>query len=116
MTTSLLTFLEHDMGHDEGTRLTRTRHGRMELLARYLPAPPARILDVGGGTGVHAIWLAERGYEVHLIDPVPLHVERARVYNRFTVAEGDARDLAQPDCSADVVLLLGPPVSPRRVG
>lgn len=48
----------------EGTsqlELLRTQ----ELLVRYLPPPPAVVLDVGGGPGVHACWLARRGYEVH---------------------------------------------------
>src|SRR4030095_14141533 len=47
------------------------------LLERYLSAPPAVVADVGGGPGRYAVWLAERGYRVHLIDPVPLHVEQA---------------------------------------
>src|SRR4051794_38229596 len=53
-----------------------------ELLARHLPAQPAIVLDVGGAAGVHALWLARRGYEVHLIDPVPLHVEQATQASR----------------------------------
>jgi len=36
------------------------------LLERYLPAPPARVLDVGGAAGVYASWLATRGYDAHL--------------------------------------------------
>lgn len=43
-----------------------------------LPAPPSRVLDVGGGTGVHARRLVARGYRVHLIDVVPDHVDQAR--------------------------------------
>src|SRR5207244_1686768 len=43
-----------------------------ELLLRHLPPPHARVLDVGGGSGPYACWLAERGYEVTLLDPVPL--------------------------------------------
>lgn len=27
------------------------------------------------GQGPYAVWLAARGYDVHLIDPAPLHVE-----------------------------------------
>ena len=50
----------------------------MELLDRLLPGPPARLLDVGGGPGTYAAPLARRGYRVHLVDPVPLHVEQAR--------------------------------------
>src|SRR5262249_2353751 len=48
------------------------------LLERYPPGAPAVVADVGGGPGRYAVWLAERGYRVHLIDPVPLHVEQAR--------------------------------------
>ena len=35
------------------------------------------ILDVGGGAGVYALPLAADGYEVHLIDAIPLLVEQA---------------------------------------
>jgi SAM-dependent methyltransferase len=84
--------------------LLRTR----VLLERFLPAPPARVLDVGGGSGVYASWLSGRGYQVHLIDPVPLHREQAAADGRFSVAAGDARSLAEGDSSYDAVLLLGP--------
>lgn len=50
----------------------------LELLERYLPDTPARVLDVGGGTGVYAFELCARGYVVAMIDPVGLHVDRAR--------------------------------------
>jgi 2-polyprenyl-3-methyl-5-hydroxy-6-metoxy-1,4-benzoquinol methylase len=49
-----------------------------ELLLRHLPATPATVIDAGGGAGAYACWLAARGYHVHLIDPVPKHVEQAR--------------------------------------
>jgi SAM-dependent methyltransferase len=80
------------------------------LLSRFLPAPPARVLDVGGAAGVYASWLAGRGYAVHLVDPVPLHVEQAReaAADSFTATLGDARELAEADASHDAVLLLGP--------
>jgi ubiquinone/menaquinone biosynthesis C-methylase UbiE len=85
-----------------------------EILGRYLPPPPCRVMDVGGGTGVYALPLASRGYEVHLIDPVTLHVERARELSRAaetplaSVDVGDARRLTIPDSTFDVVLLFGP--------
>lgn len=81
-----------------------------ELLTRYLPEPPAVVLDVGGGPGVYAAWLAEQGYEVHLLDPVELHVGQAREASaRIASAElGDARALPYGDGTADAVLLLGP--------
>lgn len=85
------------------------------LLERYLPAPPAVVADVGGGPGRYAVWLAERGYRVHLVDPIPLHIEQARAASdarpnaALASAEmGDARAVPLPDASADAVLLLGP--------
>jgi SAM-dependent methyltransferase len=82
----------------------------VELLDRLLPAPPAQVLDVGGGPGTYAVPLARRGYRVHLVDAVPLHVEQAReaAPGAFTAAVGDARELAEPAGSQDAVLLFGP--------
>ena len=81
-----------------------------ELLSRFLPAPPARVLDVGGGPGAYAAWLAGRGYDVRLVDAMPLHVEQATelAAGRFSATVGDARGLREADASWDAVLLLGP--------
>ena len=86
-----------------------------ELVVRHLPSPPGVVLDVGGAAGAYAFWLAERGYEVHLVDPVPLHVaqaeeaSRSRVDGRLASARvGDARKLDVAEATADCVLLLGP--------
>jgi len=95
-----------------GAPLERER--TREVLGRHLPAPPATVVDVGGGAGVHALWLSSLGYEVHLRDPVPLHVEQAgadareRGVRLASAAVGDARDLDLEDGSADLALLLGP--------
>jgi ubiquinone/menaquinone biosynthesis C-methylase UbiE len=103
----------------EQDRLT-ARVGRVEwtrtwdLLERFLPAPPATILDVGGGPGAYAVPLALAGHAVHLVDAMPLHVRQAR--EAAAAAEvglasaevGDARSLTAADGSADAVLLLGP--------
>ncbi len=97
---------------DEADRLFVSADGRLEflrtqeLLRRYLPPAPARVLDVGGGTGVHARWLVEDGYRVDLIDPVARHVERAAEV--CTASIGDARKLDVEDAAYDVVQLLGP--------
>ena len=63
----------------------------MELLERLLPAPPARVLDVGGGPGT-----------------MPRRWPGAGPAARFTAALGDARELAEPDASQAAVLLFGP--------
>lgn len=110
VTRELLAYYEQDMEH------ARLREGRnrlefwrtQDVLRRILPDAPARVLDVGGGTGVHAEWLAADGYDVQLLDPVPLHVERAAALPGVSSRLGDARRLPVPDSSADAVLLLGP--------
>jgi ubiquinone/menaquinone biosynthesis C-methylase UbiE len=86
-----------------------------ELLSRLLPAPPATVLDVGGAAGAYALPLAAEGYEVHLVDPVALHVEQARAASAAqpdaplaSAEQADARELPFADESADVVLMLGP--------
>jgi ubiquinone/menaquinone biosynthesis C-methylase UbiE len=109
--------------YDEGDEASRLSSGwfqleqerTRELILRHLPPAPARIIDAGGGAGVYACWLAFRGYEVHLIDPVEKHVEQARAsskrqsdYPLASAEVGDARRLAQQDESVDAVLLLGP--------
>src|SRR5579864_6477865 len=105
---------------DEATRLGtgwfQLEHARtQELIQRYLPPAPGTIIDAGGGPGVYACWLAARGYQVHLLDPVPKHVEQAQAASAqqsnhpLASAEiGDARRLPHPDAAADAVLLLGP--------
>jgi SAM-dependent methyltransferase len=105
----------YELGQEKD-RLTGGR-GRLEalrtreLLARWLPPAPAVVLDVGGAAGIHALPLARQGYRVHLLDPVPLHIEQARQLDTGTLRSaevGDARMLPYADAGADAVLLLGP--------
>jgi SAM-dependent methyltransferase len=117
---TLSEIVRHYGAVDEASRLHagwfQLEHARtQELIVRHLAPAPATIIDAGGGAGVYACWLAARGYQVHLIDPVPKHVEQARAASagqpQFPLASaevGDARHLAFPDSSADAVLLLGP--------
>jgi ubiquinone/menaquinone biosynthesis C-methylase UbiE len=110
---------EHYLQSKESERLSGER-GDLErlrtqaILARNLPPTPAAIFDVGGGAGIHAFPLAQQGYQVHLIDPVELHLEQARRYAATSgvtltaIARGDARHLDIPSGSADAVLMLGP--------
>lgn len=106
----ILEYYEHGGEHQR----LNAGSGRLEflrtwdVLTRVLPAAPARIVDVGGATGVYARPLAEAGYAVHVIDPVPDHVYAAGALPGVTAAPGDARALPEPDASADAVLLLGP--------
>ena len=82
-----------------------------ELLSRELPSPPGPVIDVGGAAGAYAAWLAEQGYEVHLVDASRRLVEQARRLHRESLASitcADARSLPQSDGSAGAVLALGP--------
>jgi len=84
-----------------------------ELIGRHLPAKGGVVIDVGGGPGVYAEWLAGLGYTVHLIDPVYKHIQQAqkraaKLKKTFKAILGEARDLDFPDSTADVVILHGP--------
>src|SRR5579871_2646441 len=99
--------LQRDMHRLEGLRI-------QQLLKRFLPPSPAKIADVGGAAGVHAFWLAALGYNVHLLDMVPLHIEQAREREKrnglrlSSIGLGDACALPYEDSSVDAVLLFGP--------
>ena len=107
-------------GFDEASRLGKgsgiLEFVRMqELIQRFLPPPPGVVLDVGGGPGRYSWWLAENGYQVHLIDPVEKHVKQARDASKLqthrplaSVTRGDARLLNHGDGSVDAALLMGP--------
>lgn len=112
--------IRYYMRGKEETRLTigigPLEHARTkELIGRYLPESPQIVIDVGGGPGAYACWLARADHEVHLIDAVPLHVEQARQRSAAQPEKplascqvGDARQVPLRNGSADVVLLFGP--------
>lgn len=108
-------------GHDEWARLA-IQPGAVEwavntdAIARRLP-PGARVLDIGGGPGRYAIWLAARGHRVTLADLSPelLDIARDRIAEAGVgalvedIIEADARDLSRwPDGAFDTALSLGP--------
>jgi SAM-dependent methyltransferase len=55
-----------------------------------------------------ARWLAADGYQVQLVDPMPLHVRHAAAIAGVHAVLGDARRLDEPDAGYQVTLLLGP--------
>lgn len=84
------------------------------ILSRHLPSPPAIICDVGGAAGIYAFPLSERGYRVHLIDPIALHIQQARAQSAKSgiplesMVQGDARAIDMPTGATDAALLFGP--------
>jgi ubiquinone/menaquinone biosynthesis C-methylase UbiE len=79
-----------------------------------LPAAPARIVDVGGAAGAYSLWLAERGYQVHLVDASARLVDEARTRSArsarpiTSLSVADARRLPQENDCAAAVLVMGP--------
>jgi ubiquinone/menaquinone biosynthesis C-methylase UbiE len=111
----------YEVKYDEASRLAGSAQGEIEFLRskeiirRFLPPPPASVLDIGGGPGRYAFWLASLGYRVQLLDVVPKHVrqaERAKARSPRGspdgITLGDARELPYPSRAADAVLLMGP--------
>ncbi len=87
----------------------------LQILRKAMPPAPAVILDVGGAYGVYSYPLAENGYEVHLIDPIAVHIEQSHEYGQHfpkaklaSASIGDARKIERANNSADVVLFFGP--------
>jgi len=104
---------------DEAGRLEQDyfpleRARTQEIVLRSLPPSPAVVLDVGGAAGAYSYWLAALGYAVHLVDPVPRHIQQAREAagthpaRLAGIHQADARALPAAEASVDAVLLLGP--------
>ena len=102
---SIQTVVAHYNNFSEEERLSDT-WGQIEfvrsieILKRYIPEPPAEVLDIGGAAGRYACWLAQEGYEVTLINPVPLHIKQAEEASTeqpespiHSCLPGDARNL-----------------------
>jgi S-adenosylmethionine-dependent methyltransferase len=69
-----------------------------QQLLENLPAPPATLLDVGGGAGHQSFPLAEAGYEVTLLDPSPAMLDKARArLQRFSVEAQQRVTFVQAD-------------------
>ena len=106
--------------YDEGREHERlnTPHGRLEfecskdIIARNMFTAPTKVLDLGGGTGHYSFWLANLGYEVHLVDAMESHIETAKkiiqFYSLASISVGDARSTTFGDESFDIVLMMGP--------
>src|ERR1039458_1836249 len=64
-------------------------HVLHQQLLEHLPAPPAPVLDVGGGAGHQSFPLAQAGYEVTLLDPSPAMLDKAQ--QRLQLLPSEAR-------------------------
>jgi Methylase involved in ubiquinone/menaquinone biosynthesis len=83
------------------------------LIERHILSSSLTIIDVGGGTGKYSEWLAKKGHQVHLVEPVSKHIKIAqkrshKLKNKFSVHIGESRKLEFPNNFADIVILHGP--------
>lgn len=83
------------------------------LIEKFISAPSIRIIDVGGGTGKYSEWLAKKGHQVHLVEPLTKHLQLAenralRLKNKFSIHRGESRNLNFSNNFADLVILHGP--------
>ena len=97
-------FVDGAYGTTKGRVRTFVLH--QHLLA-HLPAPPARVLDVGGGAGHQSFPLARAGYPVTLLDPSPAMLARAE--QRLAGEPPEVRDRVRlvPGRGEDAVRILG---------
>lgn len=85
----------------------------LRFLDRYIQ-PGCRVLDIGGGPGRYALYLANKGCQVTLCDLAPANVEFALEKAReqgvnITALAGDAREIdTLIHGEFDHVLLMGP--------
>ncbi|MCU4740013.1 class I SAM-dependent methyltransferase [Natronoglomus mannanivorans] len=112
-----------ELGHGEWERLERDPYhrlewdGTVESLERHLPER-GHVLDVGGAAGRYSVWLADRGYDVTLVDISETQLDIARekctergLDERVTIERGDVRNLAFDADAFDATLCLGGPIS-----
>lgn len=112
-----------DYGANEWHRLQTGIDGEIEfeetirVLDTHLP-DSGRILDAGGGAGRYALWLAEQGYNVTVLDLSYRQVEIARqkaiekhLTSKVSVVQGSITDIGLPDNTYDATCCIGGPLS-----
>jgi ubiquinone/menaquinone biosynthesis C-methylase UbiE len=104
-------YSEHDrISHKYSIERIRTQ----SILDRYIHKNCKSVIDIGGGTGIHSFYLADKGYDVSLVDFVLRHIELAKKENKEhenklkDIIVGDACNLSYKDNTFDVALLFGP--------
>ena len=95
---------------DHGLRDPAVRESWRELLLSALPPAPARVADLGCGTGSVTVLLAAEGYEVHGVDLSEAMVAAAAAKAAAagvtaSVRQGDATFPALAPASFDVVFV-----------
>lgn len=97
-----------DLAADHGLADAAVRVAWRDLLLGVLPEPPARVADLGCGTGTLSALLGEAGFEVDGVDFSPRMVElarrKARGQGAVRFVQADAFDPPLPASTFDAVL------------
>ena len=116
-TNTKISLLEDYYSHFNEDNRLKTRHGQVEFLTnikyiqKYLKNDKNKsILDIGAGTGVYSIYLANMGYDVTAVELVKHNIEIFEKKNsNVKIYQGNALDLSMfEDESFSVTLLFGP--------
>lgn len=98
-----------DRSPGHGIHTQDEKNGWVKLFSRVIGTNPVRILDVGSGTGVLSMVLAEMGHRVTGVDLAEEMVQKARnkfkannLTGEFTV--GDAENLPFRENTFNIVL------------
>lgn len=124
MSQSLVKSFYSQQVRNEWRRLVKDAYHTLELrttlrtLEKYLPKQ-GHVLDAGGGPGRYTMELAQRGYQVTLLDLTPENVafanrmlRRKGLKRRAEAVEGSITDLSRyADGSFDGVVCTGGPIS-----
>jgi 2-polyprenyl-3-methyl-5-hydroxy-6-metoxy-1,4-benzoquinol methylase len=100
---------------DVYSRIHQQRNALVLALVEQLRLPAgSRILDVGCGSGLTAVALAQRGYRLDAVDTVSAMLEltrqkaqQAEVSERVSAGLGDAHQLPYADESFQIVIAMG---------
>jgi ubiquinone/menaquinone biosynthesis C-methylase UbiE len=88
----------------DGTTEWRSNDQLLKSLHRTLPAKPARVLDIGAGTGLASEWYTRQGHHVTGVDISPMMLRKAAERLTLTVL-GDATTLPFVDDYFDLVVI-----------
>lgn len=97
-----------DEAPDHGLSDPDVRRAWRELMLELLPPAPARVADLGCGTGTLSLLLAAEGYDVDGLDLSPAMVRRAvtktSAESRVRIVAGDASQPSLSPATYDVAL------------
>lgn len=108
----------YDNEYEEWNRLERHKiefEITKRYLDKYITKPESKIFDIGGGPGRYAIYLAQKGHKVTLLDLSGRNIETAKEKSKEVgislegYIKGNALELTgYEEAAYDVILLMGP--------